>query len=142
MFFPEIFFEIRKLFDKTTRSLGSVNYGNISYGASSPRAHNYWYSLPKNQHTHYWILRTRILGRCQKVPKFDFHSQFSMSKIIGIFLNFFFQLKNTILGAHFFIDIFWYHQSLNYFINKNDAQLLAVPPNSPNSMISFGYVDF
>ena len=28
-------------------------------------------------------------GRCHKVPKFYFQSQFSMSKIIGIFLNFF-----------------------------------------------------
>jgi len=33
------------------------------------------------------------LGRCQKVPKFDFQSQFSMSKIIGIFLIFL-KLKN------------------------------------------------
>ena len=30
-----------------------------------------------------------VLGRCQKVPKFDFQSQFFMSKIIEIFLNFF-----------------------------------------------------
>ena len=37
----------------------------------------------------YWILRIGIMGRCQKVPKFDFQSQFCMSKIIGIFLNFF-----------------------------------------------------
>ena len=29
-------------------------------------------------------------GRCQNVPKFDFKSQFFMSKIIRIFLNFFF----------------------------------------------------
>ena len=43
--------------------------------------------LPKNQHT-YWILRIGLMGRCQKVPKFDFQSQFSMSKIIRIILNF------------------------------------------------------
>jgi hypothetical protein len=31
-----------------------------------------------------------LLASCQKVPKFDFQSQFSMSNIILIFLNFFF----------------------------------------------------
>jgi len=48
--------------------------------------------LPKNQHTQGKLLNLRIgvVGRwCQKVPKFDFQSQFSMSKIIGIFLIFF-----------------------------------------------------
>ena len=35
----------------------------------------------------------------EKVPKFDFQSQFSMPKIILIFLNFF-SLKNVNLGAH------------------------------------------
>ena len=39
------------------------------------------------------------MGR-QKVPKSDFQSQFSMSKIIRIFLNFF-SLKNISLGPHF-----------------------------------------
>jgi hypothetical protein len=46
-----------------------------------------------------------LMVSCQKVPKFDFQSQFSMSKFIQIFLNFF-SLKNTNLGAHFVIDIF------------------------------------
>ena len=41
----------------------------------------------------YWILRIGLMGRCQKVPKFDFQSQFSMSKIIRIFLNFFFHWR-------------------------------------------------
>ena len=36
----------------------------------------------------------------QKVPKFDFQSQFSTSKIIRIFLIFF-SSKNINLGAHF-----------------------------------------
>ena len=31
-----------------------------------------------------------LTASCQKVPQFDFQSQFSMSKIIRIFLNFFF----------------------------------------------------
>ena len=34
---------------------------------------------------------------CRKVPILDFRSEFSMSKIIGIFLNFF-SLKNNSLG--------------------------------------------
>ena len=38
----------------------------------------------------YWILSFGLMASCQKVPKFDFQSQFSMSKIIRIFLNFFF----------------------------------------------------
>ena len=42
------------------------------------------------------------MGKCQKVPKFDFQSQFYMSKIISIFLNFF-SLKNINLGAHFLL---------------------------------------
>ena len=56
--------------------------------------------------------KIRVVGSCQKVPKFDFQSQFSMSKIIQIFS--FFALKNTNLGAHFllFIEIFWQHQFL------------------------------
>ena len=36
---------------------------------------------------------------CQKVPKSDFQSQSSTSKIIQIFLNFF-SLKNINFGAH------------------------------------------
>ena len=37
----------------------------------------------------YQFLKIGVMGSCQKVPKFDFQSQFSMSKIIGIFLIFF-----------------------------------------------------
>ena len=36
-----------------------------------------------------WILSFGLMASCPKVPKFDFRSQFSMSKIILIFLNFF-----------------------------------------------------
>ena len=53
-----------------------------------------------------------------KLSKFDFQKQFSMSIIIQIFFNSF-SMKNTNLGAHFFvIDIFCYNQSINYFITK------------------------
>ena len=41
------------------------------------------------------------MGR-QKVPKSDFQSHFSMSKIIGIFLNFF-SLKNISLEEGFLL---------------------------------------
>ena len=47
------------------------------------------------------------MASCQNVPKFDFQSQFSMSKIIRIFLNFFFSLKNTNLEAHFLLLAFF-----------------------------------
>ena len=44
--------------------------------------------LPKNQH-YYWILRIGLMGRCKKMPKFEFQSQFSMSKCVpkSIFFN-------------------------------------------------------
>ena len=47
------------------------------------------------------------LPACRKVQKMDFQSQFSMSKIIRIFLNFFFSLKNTNLEAHFLLLAFF-----------------------------------
>jgi hypothetical protein len=46
------------------------------------------------------------VGSCQKVPKFDFQSQFSMSKIIGIFLNFFSIEKYQLRTTFVVIDIF------------------------------------
>jgi hypothetical protein len=49
--------------------------------------------LPKNQHTQRKLLNFGLMASCQKVPKFDFQSQFSLSKIIRIFLIFF-SLKN------------------------------------------------
>ena len=46
------------------------------------------------------------LPACRKVRKMDFQSQFSMSKIMQIFLNFF-SLKNTNLEAHFLLLAFF-----------------------------------
>ena len=37
----------------------------------------------------HWILQIGVMGRSQNVPKFNFQSQFSMSKIIRIFPIFF-----------------------------------------------------
>jgi hypothetical protein len=45
-------------------------------------------------------------GEVSKVPKFDFQSQFSMSKIIGIFLNFFFIEEYELRSTFVVIDIF------------------------------------
>ena len=49
---------------------------------------------------------------CQKWQNSDFQSQFSMSKIIQIFLNFF-SLKNMILGAHFLLLTFF--ENFNFY---------------------------
>jgi hypothetical protein len=38
--------------------------------------------LPKNQQTQRKLLNFGLMASCQKVPKFDFQSQFSMSKIV------------------------------------------------------------
>ena len=35
----------------------------------------------------YWILRIGDVGRCTNVPKFDFQSQFSISKLIHFFFH-------------------------------------------------------
>ena len=70
--------------------------------------------LPKNQHTQRKLLNFEnwCSGRCQKKPKFDFQSQFSMSKIIWIFLNSFFSLKNINLGAHFLL-LTWFDKIIS-----------------------------
>ena len=65
--------------------------------------------LPKNQHTQRKLLNFEfwINGElCQKVPKFDIQSQFSMSKIIRIFLNSFFIEEYQFRSTFFVIAIF------------------------------------
>ena len=61
---------------------------------------------------HHWILQIGVMGRCQKVPKFDFQSQFSTSKIIWIFLIFFFIEGYQFRRRFFVIVIFWKLQFL------------------------------
>ena len=51
-----------------------------------------------------------------KAPISDFQSQFSMSKIIRIFLNFFFIEEYQFRGMFFVIDIFWKLQFLKHFV--------------------------
>ena len=60
-------------------------------------------------------MRIELIGRCQKVPKFDFQSQFPMSKIILIFLIFF-SLKNTNLGANFLLLTFFDRINFEIFL--------------------------
>ena len=53
-----------------------------------------------------WISQNSVmLGRCQKVAKFDFQSQFSMSKIIRISLIFFFIEEYKCMNTFFVIDL-------------------------------------
>ena len=52
------------------------------------------------------ILRIGVTRRCQKVLKFDFQSQFFISKIIRIFLNFCFIEKHPFRSTLFIIEIF------------------------------------
>ena len=84
-------------------------------------------NIAKGKH---WILRISVVGRCQKGPKFDFQSQFSMSWVIGIFLNYFFIKDYQFRNTFFVFDTFWYHQFLNHFITKmmtNFWQLATTP---------------
>ena len=69
--------------------------------------------LPKNQHTQRKLLNFENWGGVKKrkiTQPLDFQSQFSKSKIIRIFLNFF-SLKNINFGAHFLL--------LTFFANIN-----------------------
>ena len=75
----------------------------------------------------YWILRIGLMGRCQKVPKFDFQSQFSTSKIIRIFLKFFFIEEYQFWGIFVVIDIYWKLQFLNHFVTKIMSIFLSPP---------------
>ena len=56
------------------------SYGNTGCRVFNPGVQNWKdfglkINIPKGN---YWILRIWLMGRCQKVPKFDFQSQFSI----------------------------------------------------------------
>jgi hypothetical protein len=53
----------------------------------------------------YKILRIGVMGRCQKVPKFDFQSKFSLSRIIQIFLIQSLLKSTFISGYHYFLCV-------------------------------------
>jgi hypothetical protein len=57
--------------------------------------------LPKNQHTQKKLLNFGLMASCQKVPKFDVQSQFSVPKIIQISHFFFIEEANF-----FVVDFF------------------------------------
>ena len=74
--------------------------------------------MPKNQLTQrkWLIFEFGLMANCQKVPILDFQSQFSMSKIIQIFLNFFFHWRTPIFEHIFFvIDIFWLNDFWSFY---------------------------
>ena len=52
------------------------------------------------------LLRIGVMWRCQKVPKFDFQTEFSISKIIRIILFFVVVEKYQFWSTFFLIDIF------------------------------------
>ena len=63
--------------------------------------------LPKNQHIQRELLKFHFLisfEPSKKMPKFDFRSQFSMSKSSKTF-SIFFSFKKPNLGAHFFVIV-------------------------------------
>ena len=85
-----------------------INYSSRGCGFFKQGIPNYkdfclQINIPKQN---YWNLSFGLTESCQKVPKFDFQSQFSVSKIIRILIIFL--LKNTNLEAHFLLlgDVF------------------------------------
>ena len=80
----------------------------------------------------YWILSFGLMASCQKVPKFDFQSQFSKSKIIWIFLNCFFIEKYQFRGPIFDTSPLTQFSKFNnflwvcWFLGKNLSNF--VPP--------------
>ena len=67
------------------------------------------------------------------MPISDFQSQFSMSKIIQIFLNFFYSEEYQFRGMFFVVDIFWKLQFLKHFFTK----ILPIfqPPTGKRTLI-------
>ena len=84
------------------------HYGLWSFQTGGTKLERF---LRKNQNSQRKLLNFEnwINGEVSKVPKFDFQTQFSISKIIRIFLIFFlffieeYQFRSTL----FVIDIFW-----------------------------------
>ena len=66
----------------------------------------------------YQILSLHLVTVRQKVPILDFQSEFSMSKIIRIFLKKFFIEEYQFKGTFFVKSIFCWLQFLNHFITK------------------------
>ena len=96
-------------------------------------------NIPKQT---YWILRIGVVGRCQKVQKFNFQSQFCVSKIIQTF-SILFSLKNTNLAANFLLLTFFGNIVSKIILLLNWCPIFdnCHYTNSQNLLISFGSVD-
>ena len=81
-----------------TEYYGNTGCGVFKLGVQNWKDFFLRINIPKGN---YSILRIGVMGRRQKVPKIDSQSQFSMSKIIGIFLNFFFIEEYQFKSAFF-----------------------------------------
>ena len=66
----------------------------------------------------YQILSLHLVTVCQKVPILDFQSEFSMSKIIRIYLKKIFIEEYQFRRTFFVKSIFCWLQFLNHFITK------------------------
>ena len=82
------------------------------------------------QKKNFWQINVHLAGGDWKILISDFQSQFSMSKIIRIFLIFFFIEEYQFRAIFVVIDIFWKRQFLNHFITKMMPNFwqLATPP--------------
>ena len=93
---------------KINQDIVFTTYGNTGCRVFKERIQNlkdYWVKINIPNEI-FLILGICVMGRYQKVQIFDFQSQFSISKFIGIFLNFFFMQKYQFMSTFFIIDIF------------------------------------
>ena len=91
-------------------SMHRGDYGNTCWGAFKTgiqfrKVFGYKSTYPQEI---LGFLRIGEVRKCQKVQKFDFQSQFSMSKVIQIFLKKIFIEEYQILEHIFVIKIFYY----------------------------------
>ena len=60
--------------DNVFARYGNTGYRVFKWGLQNWKDFCFKINIPKK---YFWILRTGLMGRCQKVPKFDFQSQLS-----------------------------------------------------------------
>ena len=75
-------------------TIGNPQYGKTGYGVFKSGDTKLEIFLPKNQHIQRRSLKVEngVVGMCQKVPKFDIQSQFSMQKS-SVSFQFIFHLR-------------------------------------------------
>ena len=97
-----------------TDTATSINCLAISYLCAI-----FWWAWPWSIHYCKFLplQQNKMKSSDWKLPISDFQIQFSMSKIIRIFLNFFFFIEEyQFRGTLFVIDIFWKLQFLKHFV--------------------------